>query len=291
MSDDALIAGAAAPVGSRWIRSTAVLDAGWVAVSATALIVSSFFALIDLPATQLRTGADPLRVFVVGLPVVAVVVALFGAIRRSVVIVALATGTLAPGVALAGSLGVSLLLSDASAFADVGVAVSLAAALVGVTLLVRWFVYHPLPLLGDQTRPVPIAGRAMVASGGVVAVVLLVTTVVGDTTWSVATFAQTVVLFTVAVVLVAAGVTRTVAAAWLGCAASVAQVAAVLVAKAEQSSIPFDSDLLLRTGVAGLIALIASAIVSAGAARRVGTDPEPSDAVDDAEPWRWHLDD
>ena len=291
MSDDALIAGAAAPVGQRWIRSTSVLDAGWVIVTAAGLIISSFFALIDLPNAQLRTGADPLRFFVLGLPIVAIVIAVVGAVRQSVSIVAVATGIVTPGFALAGSLGVSLLLSEASAFADVGVAISIAASVAGLVMLIRWFVYHPLPLLGDQSRPVPWAGWSLMALGGLLAVILLATTIVGDTSWSTASVGQTVLLLTVAMVVVAAGMTRTIPAAWLSCAACASQFVAVFVVKAEQSTIPFDSDLVLRTGVAGLAALAITAAVSAVAATRVAVDAEPEPGAEGDESWRWNLDD
>ena len=293
MSDDELIAGAAAPVGQRWIRSVAVLDAGWVIVSGVALIASSFFALIDLPNAQLRTGTEPLRFFVLGLPAVAIVIAVVGAVRGSDVIVAGATGVLAPGIALAGSLGISLLLSDQSAFADSSVAISIGAALVGVVMLVRWFVYHPLPLLGDQSRPVPRAGQALLALGGLLAAILLASTVVGDTSWSAASVGQTLLLLTVACVVAAAGGTRTIAAAWLACAACASQVVAVLVVKAEQSTIPLDSDLVLRTGFEGFVALVVTAGVSVIAAMSATPDPEPDAAADadTAESWRWHLDD
>jgi len=291
MSDDALIAGAAAPVGQRWIRSTAVLDAGWVIVTALGLVVSSFFALIDLPNAQLRTGADPLRVFVLGLPMVAIVTAVIGAVRQSAAVVAAATGIVTPGFALAGSLGGSLLLSEASAFADVGVAISIGASLAGVVMLVRWFVYHPLPLLGDQSRPVPRAGQVLILLGGVLAAILLVTTFVGDTSWSSATFGQTAVLLLVAVVVVSSGLTRTIPSAWLACAACASQVVAVFVVKAEQSTIPFDSDLVLRTGVVGLVALTITGGVAAIAATRVAVDVEPEPGAEGAESWRWRHDD
>lgn len=291
MSDDPLIAGAAAPVGQRWIHSAAVLDAGWVIVGAIALVASSFVALVDLPNADLRTGDEPLRFFVVGLPVIATVIAIVGAARGSVVIVAAATGVLAPAISLAGSLGVSLLLSEASAFADVGVSVSIGAALFGVALLIRWFVYHPLPLLGDQSRPVRVAGHMMLALGFASAVVLLVTTLVGDTSWSASSVAQTTMLATVASVVLAAGATRTIASAWLAFAACVAQVTAVFIVKIEQSSIPYDSDLVLRTGVAGLATLAVTAVAALIAAIRVGVDAEPTDVADGVESWRWQPDD
>lgn len=291
MSDDALIAGAAAPVGTRWIRSTAVLDAGWVIVASVGLIISSFFWLIDLPNAQLRTGADPLRFFVVGLPAIATVTAGFGAARRSVVLVAAATGIVTPGFALAGSLSISLLLSEASAFADSGVAVSVGAWLLGVVMLVRWFVYHPMPLLGDQLRPPPAAGLALAGLGVMSIVVLLVTTIAGDTQWSAASVGQTVVLAMVALVVLAAAVTRTIPAAWLAGAACASQVVAVFAVKAEQSTIPFDSDLVLRTGLPGLVVLTLTAVVAFVAAARPAVDPTPEFDADDTESWRWDLDD
>lgn len=291
MSDDALIAGAAAPEGHRWIRSVAVLDAGWVVVASVALIGSSFFALIDLPNQHLRTGGDPLRVFVLGLPVIAIVTAVAGAVRRSVSIVAFATGVVAPGVALAGSLGVSLLLDDASAFADGGVAISVIAALLGIALLIRWWVYHPLPLMGDQSRPVPIAGRALLVCSTVITAIQVVTTVAGDTAWSAAAVGQTLLLLVVAFVVLAAGAMRTIAAAWLATGACSSQVVAVVVAKVERSTLPWDSDLLLRTGVAGLAALVVTTVVAVAAAMGAAPDPEPEGRADDTESWRWEADD
>lgn len=291
MSDDALIAGAAAPVGTRRVRSTAVLDAGWVVISSLALIVSSFFSLIDLPTAQLSTGDEPLRFFVLGLPAIAIVTAGIGAVRRSVVVVAVATGIVTPGFALAGSLSASLLLSDSSAFADVGVAVSLAVSLIGIVVLVRWFVYHPMPLLGDQLRPVPMAGLALAGLGVLLIAILSVTTIVGDTEWSAASVGQGAMLAMVALVVLAAGATRTIPAAWLASAACAAQVVAVFVVRIEQSTIPFDSDLVLRTGVAGIVVLTLTAAVAGVAAMRPAVDPTPASEADFAESWRWHLDD
>ena len=291
MSEDALIAGAAAPEGHRWIRSTAVLDAGWVIVAAVAVIVSSFFALIDLPNASLRTGDEPLRFFVLGLPVIAIVVSIVGMVRGSVAVVAAATGIVAPAVAFCGSLGASLLLSDASAFADVGVAISIGAALIGVVMLVRWFVYHPMPLLGDQSRPVPLAGRVLAVLGVVIAVILIVTSIVGDTRWETASVGQSGFLFTVACVVMAAGITRTIAAAWLACTACAAQVVAVVVVRFEESTIPLDSDLVLRTGIAGLAALVVAAVVAAVGAVNNALDPDPEPEADAVEAWRWNLDD
>lgn len=291
MSDDALIFGAAAPEGHRWIRSTTTLDAGWVIVASLALILSSFFALIDLPAVTLRTGADPLRFYVVGLPVIAVAIAIMGAVRRSVPVVAAATGALAPGVALTGSLGASLLLSDDAAFADVGVAISVGASMLGAVMLVRWFVYHPMPLLGDQSRPVPFVGALLIGLGALLAGVLLVTTIAGDFAWSLASVGQTSLLSTVACVVVAAGVSRTVGAAWLCGAACAAQVVAVLVVRAESTELPWDSDMLLRTGIAGLVVLVAATGASVAAVTTARPDPAPDPEDDTTESWRWSADD
>ena len=72
MAEDALIAGAAAPAGTRWIRSAPVLDSIWAIAVAALIIASSFFALVDVENPLFRTGAAPLRVYALGLPILAV---------------------------------------------------------------------------------------------------------------------------------------------------------------------------------------------------------------------------
>ncbi|MEP4651454.1 MAG: hypothetical protein ABJ314_14820, partial [Ilumatobacter sp.] len=222
MTDDALIAGAAAPTRARRIASGAPLDVVWIIVTGVALVTSSMFDLIDLPAQRLRTGDAPLRIFVIGLPLVACVLAGVAARRRSELLAAAATGVLAPGIALAGSLSVSLFLDDDSAFADVGVAVSLTAALLGTVMIVRWFVYHPLSLVIDERRPMrPMSHGATGVGLVLVAVVML--TGIGDGV-DVAWLGQTAAMLTVPAIVVGGTLFRTVASAVLVGSAAATQI-------------------------------------------------------------------
>lgn len=287
MADDALIAGAAAPTRKRWITAASSLDAVWVLVVGAVLGVSSLFDLIDLPTARLRTGEAPLRAFVVGLPLVACATAAVAAWRRSVAIAAAATGFLAPGVALAGSLSFSLFLDEASAFADVGVAISLGAALIGAVMLFRWLVYHPLSLLGDEARPLRAASLGVSAVGA--AMVALV--VIGglDDNFGVAWIGETTAMVVVPVLLIAGGLIRTVPAVVLAAAAAVAQIVAVIIVEVEQPTIPWDSDLVLRTGVIGCAGLAVATALATVSILRASPDDVPV-ATDDDEPWRWSAD-
>lgn len=289
MSDDALIVGAAAPVGTRRIRSVVLLDVTWVSVTAVALLVSSRFALIDLPGQYLRTGDAPLRIWVVGLPVVALLVAVVAAVRRSPLLAAMATGILAPAVAFSGSLAVSLFLNESSAFADAGVAVSLGAACLGVAMLLRWFVYHPADLLADESRPTPGVSAAVVAAGVATGVVIVANGVVDDGAWSSSFVFQTLLIAVVPLVIVGCGSMRTRGAMALAASAAVAQIVGVVGVRIELT-LPLDSDLLLRTGAAGIVLLtVAAGLCVVGVIRHAVDDTvEPSD--DDAE-WRWTVTD
>ncbi len=288
MTDDALIAGAAAPTRTRRIASGARLDVVWILVTSAALVISSVFDLIDLPTQRLRTGDAPLRVFVIGLPLVACVLAGVAARRRSELVAAAATGVLGPGIALAGSLSVSLFLDDDSAFADVGVAVSLVAALLGTVMLVRWFVYHPLSLLVDERRPLRALSYGAAAVGLVLVAVVVLTGI--DDGLGAAWFGQTAALLTVPAVVVGGSLVRTVPSAVLVGSAAVTQIVAVLVVKLERSAVALDSDLTLRTGVVGLLGLGATVALAAGAVVRSAPDDAPSQ-IDDDESWRWSSDD
>ncbi|MFK8022539.1 MAG: hypothetical protein AB8G26_01140 [Ilumatobacter sp.] len=286
MPDDELISGAAAPVGRRRITSLLALDGVWVIVSSVVLLVSSRFALIDLPNQSLRTGDAPLRVWVVGLPLAAVVMVVVGAVRRSSTLLAAAAGVLAPSVAFAGSLAISLFLDDASAFADDGVAVSLCAAVIGAAMLLRWFVYHPADVIGDESRPVRRVSDAVSVVGAALAVSVVVGASRDGQPFSAAGVFETSAMLTVAAVVVGSGLLRTRRAMALAGAAGVAQLAAVIVVRLEQSDIPLDSRLLLRSGVIGLMLCGTAAIACAVAWFRHSVDVEPG-KVDDEPDWRW----
>lgn len=290
MSDDALIVGAAAPVGARRIRSAVVLDVVWVSVTAVALLVSSRFALIDLPNQYLRTGDAPLRVWVVGLPVTALLVAAFAGVRRSPFAAALATGILAPAVAFGGSLAVSLFLNESSAFADAGVAVSLGAAFIGVAMLLRWLVYHPAGVLADESRPTPRVSLAVVAVGVTTGIVIVVGGVIDDGSWSPQFVCQTMLIVMVPLLIAACGVVRTRAAMALAVGAAVAQIIGVVVVRAEQSSLPLDSDLMLRTGLVGIVLLCLAAGLCGRGFVRHAVDEVTAASDDDAD-WRWSATD
>ncbi len=288
MSDDGLIAGAAAPARSRRITSVLRLDVVWVLVASAALGVSSFFDLIDLPNARLNTGEAPLRVFVIGLPLAACVLAAVATRRDSELVAAAATGVLAPGVALTGSLSMSLFLDEASAFADVGVAISLAAALVGVVMFSRWLVYHPLSLLGDEERPDRRASLALVGLGAAFGV-NVVGSGLGDGV-DVAWFVETAAMLLVPALIVTAGLIRTSPVVVLAATATGGQVAAVLIMKVEQSEVPFDSTLALRTGVNGLFVSVVAIATAIAAVVRSAPDDVPVRVSDD-ESWRWVSDD
>jgi hypothetical protein len=288
MADDELIAGAAAPSRLRRIDSVVRLDAIWVVVVAVALIGSSFFSLVDLPDARLRTGEEPLRFFVLGLPATAIVAAVVGAIRGSATLTAIGTGVLAPSIALTSSLGLTLFLDKQAAFADVGVAFALAAALLGLAMLVRWFVYHPASLWKEEVRPIVPISRALVGAGALTMVVVIAADI-GDDAGGWIWVAQTAVLPLAPALVVAAGVARTLPATALAGAASAAQFVAVIVVRAEQSTIPLNSDLVLRTGVLGMIGLATCVALTAAAFRFTEVDVDIE--IDDDPPWRWNADD
>lgn len=289
MADDALIAGAAAPARSRLIQAPATLDATWVVVAAVCLVASGWFALIDLPTATLRTGDAPLRAFVFGVPAVAILMAVAGAVRGSTSVVAAATGVLVPGAALAGSLSVLLFLDSSSAFANTGVTISIGAAFVVSIAVVRWFVYHPVPLLSSEPRPPQLLSRVVAALG-----VVFIANVLAfglDTDKSLAWAGQTIALLLAPFVVISAALARSVPAASLAAGAAGAQVTAVLVAKAEQSDLTFDSDLLLRTGLPGLVLLVAMVAAVAVCVRSAAVDDDTDVPADDDASWRWSVDD
>jgi hypothetical protein len=291
MVDDALIAGAAAPSGGRLIRSPWVLDAIWVASVAALFIAVSPFPLIDLESTYLRLFDAPLRVFVLALPVVAIGVAVGALVRRSAAVGAAATGVLVPTVALGGSLAGALFLDAASPFTDAGVPLTLAAAVLGLVMLVRWFVYQPSPLPGRDRRPPVVSGRALVGLGVVLVANVLVNTVRDDVGWSSSTVVATAFMLIAPAVVLTAGLVRSVGAAILATASCVAQSVAVIVVLLEDGDVQIDSSLALRTGVVGLVVMIGAAAAAVVGVRGATVDIDERPGPRDDESWRWSADD
>lgn len=310
MSEDAsLPAGAVAPRVERTIRSTVLLDALWVVVPALLLIGSSFLTLVDLRTGSLRTGDAPLRVYAVGLPALAIVGAFAAGVSGSRWtgsrwLISVATGMLAPAVAAVGAFNVSLFLDDAAAYAEAGVALSLATASLGVVALVRWFVYHPVALQSDESRPTASMSQ-LVAAAGAVAAVVVVVTAVGDggatalgfvldepgaeTETALQFVAQIVFALFVPFVVVAAAAIRSQLAYTLALSASAAQVAAVVAARADLDRVELGELATLWTNVIALASLLVVAVLCVAGLRVHEVDEiEPVD--DDDEPWRWSPD-
>jgi hypothetical protein len=293
MAEDALIAGAAAPAGTRLIRSASVLDAAWVMVVAGVLVASSFVPLIDLPNAFLRTRDAPLRVYVFVVPLIAVVVAVLALVRRSTLLAAVATGIVVPAAALSGSLAGALFFDAASPFTDAGVPVALGAGLLGVVMIVRWFVYLASPLPGVESRPTSTWARGLAGVGLVLVVNVVVGALGDDPTWSASFVAATGFMLLAPLVVVAAAVARAVAASAVAAAACLAQFVAVVVATVDDGDVGVASTFALRTGVVGLIALPVGAVVAIVGARVGEIDAQlPGDELvaDDAD-WRWAVDD
>ena len=294
MADDGLISGAAAPARARLIRSQPILDSIWVLAVSTAVIVSSFVPLIDLPTAHLQTGEAPLRVYVLAVPIVAMIVAVAGIARRSTVLVAIATGIVLPGVALAGSLGGALFFDASSAFADIGVPAAMISALLGVVMIARWFVYHPVPLLDVEARPTSVVARILLGIGVLLILNVAIAAVLDASRWSISIGFSTFVMLLVPTVVVIAAIVRTTPAFVLMAAAASAQLVAVLVARIEESGLGLGSELALRTGAIGLVGLAAAAgvaIIGVRLADLDDTDRYGSDeAVADDESWRWSAD-
>ncbi len=282
MSDDELIAGAVVPTRRRWITSAVLLDALWVAAVSLALIFSSFFD----PAAEDGTRIAQPPVFLVALPLVAMVFAMAGVRRGSEALTAVGTGVLAPGVALAGSLSSVLFVDDVQR-ATAAVA-ALAAGLLGLVMFTRWFVYHPLSLLGDEARPRRSLGIGVVVAGVALAVVV-VSNGVGDPRDGVAGVVQVASTLTVPTLLVIGGVVRTVPSVALATAGAAAQAVAVVIARLADSSRSWSSEVLLRTGVVGVVVLVTAVAVGVASLVAAGPDTRRIDPIDD-EPWRWRTD-
>jgi hypothetical protein len=291
MADDALIAGAAAPAGTRWIRSGPVLDATWALLVAVAIAVSSSFALIDLPTSSLRTQEAPLRVYVVAVPAVAAILAIAAIVRRSAGLAAAATGTLVPAVALSGSLGSSLFLDDASPFTDVGVPLAVGSALLGIAMFVRWFVYLTPVAIGVDPRPSRLPAHGLLGVGVLLVGNVVVVALLDAPTWSAAFVVSTACMLLGPIVVLAAALARSVESNVLAVAACAAQSVAVVFATLDDGGVEIDSTLALRTGVVGVIALVVGAgIAIVGADRAVVDDTPSTDEIDDPD-WRWSADD
>lgn len=291
MADDALIAGAAAPAGTRWIRSVPVLDAIWALLVAVAITVSSSFALIDLTNNSLRTQDAPLRVYVLGVPAVAAIIAIIAIVRRSSGLAAAATGALVPAVALSGSLGSSLFLDDASPFTDVGVPLAVGSALLGIAMFVRWFVYMTPVVTGVDPRPSMVAARGLLVVGLLLVGNVMVVALLDGPTWSAAFVVSTACMLLGPFVVVASALARSVESNVLAVAACAAQAVAVVFATLDDGGVEIDSTLALRTGVVGVIGLVVGAgIAIVGADRAAIDDPPTTDDLDDPD-WRWSADD
>lgn len=295
MTDDELISGAAAPSAERLIRSSVALDVIWVCCVAAALIMSSLIPLVDLEDVYLRTADAPLRVYTLGIPIVAVIAAAVGAARRSALLAAVATGVLVPSVAFAGSVASSLFFDAASPFTDAGVPLSLAAASLGLVMLVRWFVYQESPVPGREPRPtVPLAGGLSLA-GLVLALVVVVDAIRDEDPWSLPFALSTALMLLTALVVIVAGLVRSIGANVLAAAACIAQFAAVIVVEVDDVAsggvVLAESATTIRTGTAGLVVLaLTTTIAILGAAQpRVDTVDDARTTTDDAA-WRWSAD-
>jgi|GEM_PF-4115186 len=285
------VTGAAAPGADRLVSARERLDAAWVIVVAALLIASAFLPLIDLPTAALQTIDAPLRVYPFVLPASAIIAAVASVVTRSSTFGAVATGLLVPSIALIGSISVSIFLDESSAFADGGVALSLFAAGVGVVMTVRWFVYHPAPLLGDEPRPIVPVTWALVGAAVVASALVGANAVDSNGSWSVQFVAQLALALAVPAVLVGAATTRTHDAMVLAAAAAAAQVVAVVVSRNDTpeaaAAIAVDSSSALWVGVPGLVALAAGAVVGAVGAQRRELDELVAITDDDSADWRW----
>ncbi len=97
----------------------------------------------------------------------------------------------------------------------------------------------------------------------------------------------TVAVGTVPLMMLGAGLIRTRHGVVLAAVGALAQLLGIAATKIEQSSIPLDSLLMLRSGIVGTALLAGAAIVAAGAYLRHDIDTV-ADIVDDDEPeWRW----
>lgn len=268
MAEDALIAGAVAPAGTGWTRSAPFLDSIWSLIIAGAIIVSSFYPLL-----LFSNNAAPLRIYVLGLPVLAVALSVAAIIRRSAVLAAVASGVLVPPIALSGSLGVAVSRLTGSPFADAGTTIALGCAVAGAIRLLHWFVNQPAPISGIELRPTLLSARVLCATGVVLAVNVVITALRADQRWSASFVVATMFMLLTAFVIIAAAAVRTVVANALAAAASAAQIIAVVVAASTAGDIGISWDLALRTSVVGLVALAVAVGVAVFGASRASSKP------------------
>jgi len=294
MADDGLIAGAAAPAGTRLVRSPILLDALWAASVACAVVVSSRLPLIDLDTVYLRTFDPPLRVYALFIPVVAIVVAAMSVVLKSARSAAVASGLLVPSIALGGSLAGSLFLDDVSPFTDAGVPLGLAVSAVGIAMIIRWFVYQPSPSVTHDPRPAMRTAQALVVLGALLAVSVFVSALRDDLGWSLSSVVPTLLMMLTPLVVVAAGLFRSVESNALAAAACGSQLVAVVVVRLDDEGVGLDSAFTLRTGVLGLIGLTCASAVAVigmvGATTELAADQGSVEPTDDAS-WRWSPDD
>ena len=290
MAEDALIAGAAAPAGTRWIRSAPVLDSIWALIVAGAIGLSSFFPLAD---ALFRTGEAPLRVYAVGLPVLALIVIVAAVVRRSGVLAAVASGLLVPPIALLGSLAGALFFDSVSPFTDAGTPVSLGCAGVGVIMLIRWFVYHPVPISGVDARPTLVSARVLLGIGVALVANVVIDAFGDDPQWSASFIVATMFMLLTPLVVIASAAARTIAGNALAAGAAAAQVVAVAVVMLDGDGVGVTSVLALRTGIVGLVGLTAATVVAVFGAATAAVEPDVAIdlAADDDADWRWAFDD
>jgi hypothetical protein len=204
-----------------------------------------------------------------------------------------ASGILVPSIALLGSLAGRLFFDAASPFTDAGTPLALGCAAVGVIMLIRWFVYHPVPIPGVEPRPTRPSARVLLGVGLVLVANVVVAALRDDPRWSASFVVATLFMLLAPLVVVAAAAIRTIAANALAAAASAAQIVAVVVAMLDGEDIGITSVFALRTGVVGLIALAVAAVVAVfGAVTGVVESDAATDlASDDDADWRWDVDD
>ncbi len=293
MAEDALITGAAAPAGNRWIRSAPVLDSIWAIAVAALIIASSFFALVDVENPLFRTGAAPLRVYALWLPVLAVLIAVFAAAQRSVMPAAVASGILVPSIALLGSLAGALFFDSVSPFTGAGTPLSLGCAAVGVAMLLRWFVYQPVPKRGVESRPTMTSARVLLGIGSVLVVNVVIAAFRDGPEWSASFVVATMFMLLTPLVVLASAAARTVVANSLAANAASAQFVAVVLTVLFGDQVGVASVFALRTGVVGLVALGAAAVaaVIGMIMAVVESDSASVISVDDDSSWRWDVSD
>lgn len=289
-SVDELPFGAAAPSSRRLIGSRHVLDALWVLAVSSGIVFSSFFDLLDFGDLSVRTGTAPLRVFSIGLPVLAAVTAVGGAVVKRPALAAAGAGLVIPAAASVGLVGSSFFLSNNVGLVDVGAALSVGAALIGSFMSARWFVYHPDQVSDEAARPTGPLRSIMAAAGGVAALSTLVRWPSGQENFAASDLLSLTFALLPPFVVVVAALTRTPASFVLGAACAAGHVAAALVAARDTDADAFVNDVYsLWTGPIGMVALaVAAALGVAGQFIQAEDVPPAIDDID--ETWRWTVD-